>query len=184
MSEATAPSCTINLAERTTVRMKARQPTLWALTLLFVLVAAIGAGAVPSTNAPARFVGSTAGQFAAYTRDPVWSSVLSVLGSRVKREWLKTLDLPDRWRDPIVIVVSERTDGDRATPAVWMETLRTDLHLKFQVQLRVPPPLERSQVVSALVQGLCSEYANRDRVFPRASLRVRSGRHRTRGGHP
>ena len=166
MPEATASSCSINPAERTSVRMNARQPTLWAVTLLFVL-AGIRAEAAPSTNAPPPFVGSTAGQFGAYTHDPVWSSVLCVLGGHVKHEWLKTLDLPDRWRDPIVIVVNERPAADRATPAVWMETLRTDLHLKFQVQLRVPPPLERSQVVSALVQALCAEYANRDRLFLR-----------------
>lgn len=137
-----------------------------ATVLLFGAVASVAVASNP-TNAPRPFVTSSAGQFSAYSPDAAWSSVLCVLGSQVKREWLKLLDLPDKWRDPIILVVTERPVAEQEMSASWLEVLRTDLHLKFQIQLSVPPPLQRSEVVSALVQALCSEYANREREFPR-----------------
>jgi len=137
------------------------------VVLVAMLAFVVGAYGGPSTNAPRPFISSTAGQFHAFSTEAAWSSVLCVLGSEVKREWLKRLNLPDKWRDPIVLVVAERSDSQRDAPACWLEILRTDLHLKFQIQLRVPPPLPRAEVVRALVQALCSEYANRELEFRR-----------------
>jgi hypothetical protein len=50
---------------------------------------------------------------------------------------------------------------------VWQEVLRSELHLKFLIQLRVPPPLDRGELAHALVSALCGEYANRAREYPR-----------------
>lgn len=120
-----------------------------------------------TTNRPPPLVSSAAGQFNAHTPDAVWSSVLCAQATEVKRHWLRALDLPDGWRDPILLIVRERSDVDRASPGAWLEVLPTDLHLKFQIQLRIPPPLERRQLVAVVMQALCDEYANRKRGFPR-----------------
>jgi len=134
---------------------------LLALSVVF-------SAAVPAqTNTAPRLVASSAGQFTAHTPDTVWSSVLCVLASQVKREWLRRLDIPDKWRDPIVLILAERTAATAAAPGVWQEVLRSELHLKFQIQLRIPPALERDHLVRVLVGALCSEYANRAREFPR-----------------
>ncbi len=136
--------------------------------VLLVLGVALTVNTPGQTNTAPRLVASSAGQFTAHAPDPVSSSVLCVLASQVKREWLRQLDLPDKWRDPIVLVLTECPVTATAAPVVWQDVLRSDMHLKFQIQLRIPPNLDRSQVVSALVEALCGEYANRAREFPRS----------------
>jgi len=147
--------------------MSVRQHSRWCWAALFALGIALASNAPCQTNTAPRLVASSAGQFAAHAPDAVWSSVLCVLATQVKREWLRRLELPDKWRDPIVLVLAERPAAVAAAPGIWREVLRSELHLKFQIQLRIPPPLEEAQVVSALVGALCSEYANRAREFPR-----------------
>jgi len=125
-----------------------------------------GSGFGQSNTAPRR-VSSTAGQFTAHSPDAVSSSVLCVLATQIKREWLRRLDLPDKWRDPIVLLLAERDASLAAAPNVWQEVARTDLHLKFEIHLRIPPPLDETDVAETIVQALCREFANRSREFPR-----------------
>lgn len=147
--------------------MISQQHSGWWRVALIVLVVALASNAPGQTNTASRLVVNSAGQFTVHTPDAVWSSVLCVLATQVKREWLRRLELPDKWRDPIVLVLAERPATAASVPGMWQETFRSELHLKFQIQLRFPPALEQTQVVSVLVEALCREYANRAREFPR-----------------
>lgn len=121
---------------------------------------------VPSPLHAAETTLSSSRQFYAVATDPEWSSVLCVFADQIKRQWRARLEIEsDKWRDPILLRLSERTVTN--LPAGWLEVVRTDLHLRFQVELRTPPALERERAVALVVGALCAEYANRERVIPR-----------------
>ena len=119
------------------------------------------------TNPPPRLAVNNAGQFTVHAPDSIRSSLLCVVASQIKREWLRRFDIPDKWRDPIVLVYTERPADTAAARNIWLETIRTPLHLQYHVQLRAPLPLERDRLVAAVVESLCAEYANRNRDLPR-----------------
>lgn len=135
--------------------------------VFWTLAAWWSAVVLAQTNERPQLVWTRAGQFTAHAPSAADSSLLCVLAGRVKREWLRRLDLADQWRDPIVLVLAERPAELASAPNLWMEVARTDLHLRFQIHLRVPPPLEEEFVAGAVVRALCAEYANREREFPR-----------------
>lgn len=120
-----------------------------------------------TTNAPARAV-SVSRQFVAYTPGPLLSSALCVFAERVKREWLAQLQMTDAWRDPILFVVRDRETSQRDAPAVALEIFQTDLHLKYQVRILVPPPLDESIALDATLEALCAEFANRAQPVSRS----------------
>jgi hypothetical protein len=136
-----------------------------ACCLIAVLTAALAgslhAAPAGSTNAPTRTVSATQ-QFVSYAKHPLLSSELCAVAERAKREWLRIFDLPDKWRDPIVLVVREREGALTNAPAVRTQVLRSDRHLRYQIDFVVPPPIKDVELLSALIESLCAEYANRN----------------------
>ncbi|MBM3859676.1 MAG: hypothetical protein FJ395_08510 [Verrucomicrobia bacterium] len=147
--------------------MSLRQHRRWRRAACCVLSLTFATHGLPQANPPPKLISSTAGQFTAHAPEAVSASVLCVLASQVKREWLRRLDIPDQWRDPIVLVLAERPAAASSAPGIWLNVVRTELHLKFEIHLRFPPVMEQTQVVSAMVGALCGEYANRAREFRR-----------------
>jgi hypothetical protein len=119
------------------------------------------AAAAGPTNALARSV-SASQQFIAYSTNPGFAAQLCAVAEKAKREWLRMFDLPDDWRDPVVLVVREREGAWTNAPAVRTRVLRTDKHLKYQIDCVVPPPVPGVELLAGLLEVLCAEYANRD----------------------
>ncbi|HUJ10551.1 MAG TPA: hypothetical protein VL171_11050 [Verrucomicrobiae bacterium] len=144
--------------------MKAR-----CLTKILIAVAVVGssiagspkAWAASPTNTPICTI-STSRQFASYAHDRLLSLALCVYAERVKREWLRRMNLPDDWRDPIVIVVNPcESSPTNAAPVSW-QTFQTDKHLKYQIYCCAPPRLDQSALLAAIVDQLCAEWSNRE----------------------
>ena len=105
---------------------------------------------------------STSRQFICYAANPLLPASLGYFAEQVKREWLYTLDAPDEWRDPVVLLVTARSDANQAAASPALRVFQTDLHLKYQVTWLTPPGLEQPTVVLAIVESLCAELANRN----------------------
>jgi hypothetical protein len=146
--------------------MRTRQAIDKSLAILSIafLTAAGRADLVPTANPPVTV--SRSRQFYVTAPDPRWSSVLCVFAEQLKQQWQQRLDISiDKWLDPVAIRLAERPTTNAAP--IWMEVFRTDLHLRYQIEVRIPPSLDRQRVASFLLQALCAEYANRERLFPR-----------------
>jgi len=113
------------------------------------------------TNALANTV-STSRQFAAYANNQLLPSALCVYAERVKHEWLRRMDVADNWRDPILLLVRTREPAQTNAPAISLAVFQTDVHLKYQINCLVPPPLDESKLLVAAVEALSSEWANRE----------------------
>lgn len=105
---------------------------------------------------------SASRQFAAYAHDRLLPSAVCVYAERIKREWLRRMEMADQWRDPIVIVVRPREPSQTDAPVISWQTFQTEKHLKYQVDCLAPPPLNEAELLAALVDGLCAEWANRE----------------------
>lgn len=140
------------------------------LTWLAVAVTWWGAGglvASAQTNSLHRSV-SVSRQFICYAAQPLVPTALGYLAEQVKREWLRTLDLRDQWRDPILLVVESATSP--ATPTgPRLRVFQTDLHLKYQISWTSPPGVDPSTLVAALVEALNAELANREQPLSRTT---------------
>jgi hypothetical protein len=123
------------------------------------LAASPKASAIAETNAPICTI-STSHQFVAYAHDRLLSSALCVYAEGVKRQWLRRMNLADQWRDPIVLVVDNREPSQTEAPPISWETFQTDRHLKYQIYL-CASPLDEAALLSAIVDRLCAEWANR-----------------------
>ncbi len=123
----------------------------------------------PATNTVATTL-STSRQFTAYADNPLLPSALCVYAERVKHEWLRRMDVPDNWRDPILLVVHTRETAQTNAPAISMVTIQTDVHLKYQVRCLVPPALDEAKLLVAVVDALSSEWANREQPIIRGHL--------------
>jgi hypothetical protein len=134
---------------------------------LFVVMTMAGLGlaaaAAPAgtTNALTRTV-SASQQFISYAPQPVLSAELCAVAERAKREWLRVFDLPDKWRDPILIVVHPREGALTNAPAVRAHVQRRERSLQYQIDCMVPPPVRDTDFLAMLVEALCAEYANRN----------------------
>jgi len=129
-----------------------------------VLVQAIVAAASTPTNALVRTV-SASRQFVACASDRLLPSALCAYAERVKREWLRRLDVPDNWRDPVWLLVQTRQADQSAALPVSMAVIQTDQHLEYRIRCLVPPPIDERELLSAIVDALCSEWANRNQVM-------------------
>ena len=107
-----------------------------------------------STLSPSR-------QFVVCANDRLLPSVLCVYAEHVKREWLWLLDASDQWRDPILIVVRPREASGADALPISLEMVRTDQHLKYQIDC-LAPPLDETELLTTVVEALCAEWANRD----------------------
>jgi len=123
------------------------------------------------TNALVSTVGSSR-QFTVYAQNRLLASAMCVYAERVKREWLRVLNATDRWRDPILVVVHSREAAEKTAPAIFLQTYQTDEHLSYQVYCLVPPPLDDAELLRALVESLCAEWANRDQSTHRGQAYV------------
>ena len=118
------------------------------------------AGVVSETNSFICTI-SASRQFAAYAHDHLLPSALCVYAERIKREWLRQLAMADQWRDPIVVVVHPRGPSETDVPAISLLTFQTEKHFKYQIDCLAPPPLDEAELLAAIVDGLCAEWANR-----------------------
>jgi hypothetical protein len=157
----------------------------------FVTAFPLTAVAVSQTNSLFRAV-SISRQFSGYAASQLLSPAMCVFAEHVKREWLKRLDLSDKWRDPIILLVTEREgeppseprrDSARQeprppgyapnTPSLSLQVFVTDLHLKYQVRAVIPPSVDESQLAGCIIEALCLEFANRTRpTSPAAEFRA------------
>ena len=122
--------------------------------------------ATPATNALVSAI-SPSKQFAAYAHDQSQASVLCVYAERVKREWLRRMNLPDQWRDPILFAVRSREPAQTNAPAISLVIFQTDEHLKYQVHCLVPPPLDQTELLTKTIEALCAEWVNREQPIVR-----------------
>ncbi len=142
--------------------MKSRSVWRWlaagvALGMVVPLGAAADTNRVTTTSA--------SGQFIAHAPNALLSSVVCAFGEQIKRQWRQRLDLPDAWRDPIVIVIRDRPADASGDPPVRSEFFQFGTRLKYQITLVVPPPIEDNVLASAIVETLCAEVANRDQPW-------------------
>lgn len=138
-----------------------------AVVVLVQVTAAPHTHAVSTaTNAPVSTL-SASRQFAAYANDRVLPSALCVYAEHIKREWLRRMNANDHWRDPILLVVHARETAQGSAPAVSVVMFQTDEHLKYQIYCLVPPRIDEAELLSAIVEALCSEWANREQVTVR-----------------
>ena len=142
----------------------------------FLVVAAVALGqlrdvraASTVTNALATTI-SASRQFTAYANNQLLPSALCVYAERVKREWLRRMDMADNWRDPILLVVHTREPAQANTPAISMAMFQIDTHLKYQIRCLIPPPLDESELLVMIVETLSSEWANRGQPIGRGRL--------------
>jgi hypothetical protein len=107
---------------------------------------------------------SVSRQFAASANDPILPSALCVYAEHIKQEWLGRMDATDAWRDPILLVVRPRTPAQTNMPTIWMAVFQTDEHLKYQIHCLIPPRIDEAELLTTIVDALCSEWANRKQI--------------------
>jgi len=120
-----------------------------------VLAALLALGATPAP-VPRERVTSASGQFIVFADNPVTASSICALGERLKRSWLQLFGLPDRWRDPIVLVVVPAADA----PPPRVQLIPAFPHLRYQAH--IGNPRDETALANVLVTALCLELANRD----------------------
>jgi hypothetical protein len=113
---------------------------------------------------------STSRQFTAFANNQLLPSALCVYAERVKREWLRRMDVADNWRDPILLVVRTREPAQTNAFPISMAVFQTDVHLKYQIRCLVPPPLDEAELLVRMVEALSSEWANREQPIVRGRL--------------
>ena len=148
--------------------MNARRLGRWLAASVGVLLqaAAVPDACAGATNAPVSTV-SASRQFTAYADDRLLPSALCVYAEHVKREWLQRLNVPDNWRDPILLVVRTREQSQTNASPVSMVVFQTDKHLKYQIHCLVPPRIDEARLLATIVEALCSEWANRQQATVR-----------------
>jgi hypothetical protein len=147
-------------------RRSATRLAVAVVVLAQVTTAPFAHAASTTTNAPVSTL-SASRQFAAYANDQVLPSALCVYAERIKREWLRRMNANDNWRDPILLVVHARETAQENAPPISMIMFQTDEHLKYQIYCLVPPRIDEAELLSAIVEVLCSEWANREQVTVR-----------------
>ena len=140
---------------------------LVALTQFVLVAPAWGASATRSNTFVTVF--STSRQFAASANDEILPPALCVYFERVKREWLQRLGMADNWRDRIVLVVRQREAAQQNLPATTLVVFQTDEHLRYQIYCFIPPRIDQSRLLAAIVEALCSEWANREQTIARGT---------------
>ena len=107
------------------------------------------------TNAPLPNATSASGQFIAYAADAGAPVLLCNFAERIKQSLLHRLDIPDRWRDSIVLVVRENSTG------AALRIFQIGPVVKYEISCRLPA--DEPVLRAAVIEALCLEIANRDR---------------------
>jgi hypothetical protein len=142
--------------------MNALRSGAWLAAAIAAVTQSMAAGSTP-TNAVVSTV-SASRQFVGYAADRLLPSTLCAYAERIKREWLRRMDLSDNWRDPIVLFVQTRQPGQSDTPPVSMAVFQTDEHLEYRIRCVVPPPIDEDELSRTLVDALCLEWSSREQV--------------------
>jgi hypothetical protein len=132
----------------------------------FAVALLTGPGLALATGREPVAVSSSSRQFIASAPDPLVSSALCAYAERIKHEWLRRLELPDRWRDTIVFVVRLRDAGLTNAPVLTAEMFRFGSQLKYQLRIVIPPAPDDATLAAAIIELLSAEVANRDRPLP------------------
>jgi len=143
--------------------MNARRLGTWLAATVAILTQPVVAALSTPTNALVRTV-SASRQFTACASDRLLPSALCAYAEHVKREWLKQLDVADKWRDPILLLVQTHPADQPVASTVSMAVLQTDEHLEYRIRCLVPPPIDEVELSAAMVDALCLEWANREQV--------------------
>jgi hypothetical protein len=149
-------------ARRSSIRLAA------ALVVLTQLAVAGCASAVSATDTNRLITTLSASrQFAAYANDQFLPSALCVYAEHVKREWRRRMGVADNWRDPILLVVRPGEPAQTNTTAISMVVFQTDTHLKYQIHCVAPPRIDEENLLTMIVEALCSEWASRGQATVR-----------------
>ena len=156
--------------------MNARSLRPW---LAMTIAVSVAGALVPSahadaTNAVQWRATSASIQFTAYASSPLFSSAICVFAERVKRAWLAELNMPDNWRDPIIVVLRERDSSTAGMPPISVDAFQNEIHLKYQITCVTPPPLDGRLMAVAVVETLCDEFANREQPTSRTTGYIRA----------
>ena len=143
--------------------MNARRLGTWLAAVIAVLTQPVVAAISTPTNALVRTV-SASRQFVACASDRLLPSALCAYAERVKREWLRQLDVADNWRDPILLLVQTRQAAQTIAAPVSIAVFQTDEHLEYRIRCLAPPPIDKGELLSAMVDALCAEWANRNQA--------------------
>ena len=156
--------------------MNARSLRPWLAMTIAVSVAGVLAPAAraDTTNAVLSRTTSASEQFTAYASSPLFSSAICVFAERVKRAWLAELNMPDNWRDPIIVVLRERDSSTAGMPPISVDAFQNEIHLKYQITCVMPPPLDGRLMAVAVVETLCDEFANREQPTSRTTGYIRA----------
>jgi hypothetical protein len=156
------------------MRTRSFRPLL-ALTIA-VSVAGVLAPAArgDATNAILPRTTSASQQFIAYASSPLLSSAICVFAERMKRAWLAELDMPDHWRDPIIVALRERDSFTAGMPLIRVDAFQNEFHLKYQITCMMPPLLDEQLMGAAVVETLCEEFANREQPTSQTTGYIRA----------
>ncbi|MCG3149999.1 MAG: hypothetical protein PCFJNLEI_03466 [Verrucomicrobiae bacterium] len=128
---------------------------LWGWVPALLLLPAAWA----ETNRPLNTAVSVSRQFTVHAPGRTLPAALAVFSERLRRAWLAQLELPDSWRDPIVLVIRET----EVPQPLQLRVIQVGPVVKYEITGAVPPPLEERDVAAVVVQALCLEFANRNR---------------------
>ena len=130
---------------------------------LFVIAALSSAvSAQVGTNEPLRSATGGNGQFIAFAPGPVLPAALCIFAERIKHNWCDSLDIADKWHDPIVLVLRAQV-ATNAPANVTLSIIQIGPVLKYEIGCRLSPPPDESTLAAAVIEALCLEVANRDR---------------------
>jgi hypothetical protein len=82
------------------------------------------------------------------------------------------MDVADNWRDRILLVVHTRDATQENAPAVSLVVFQTDEHLRYQIYCLIPPRIDEAKLLAAILEALCSEWANREQTIGRGTQYV------------
>jgi hypothetical protein len=142
-------------------------PLLAAIAVVLIEFTAATCTHGAATNNAVVSTLSASKQFAAYANDRLLPPALCVYAEHIKREWLRRMNMADNWRDPILLVVRARGASQADAPSMWTAVFQTDDHLKYQIHCLVPPRTDEAELLSKIVDALCSEWASRDQPTER-----------------
>jgi hypothetical protein len=146
--------------------MNALRSGAWLAAAIAAVTQSVTATGSDPTNAVVSTV-SASRQFVSYASDRLLASTLCAYAERLKREWLRRMDVTDNWRDPIVLFVQNRQPGQGDAPPVSMAVFQTDEHLEYRIRCLVPPPIDQEELSRTVVDALCLEWADREQLTER-----------------
>ncbi len=139
-------------------------------TAVFGLVTVASSNvAADTTNAMIRAVG-VSGQIHTFCADAGHAAQLASICEDIRSKLVALLGVENKWKSPVVVVFRRRpVDRPLILPGE-SSPLRCSVasvsgFLRYQIEAEVPPPVDASRFVEAMVGTLCAEWVNRK--YPR-----------------